>query len=96
MILYTQSQIEGALESLRIVPEEGLLTFREAALILGWKSEQEHQVVHTYPPDHILWLVTKRGLRCDRSRGRNQGRVRVADVFALTICPARANRKKPS
>ena len=94
--LYTQKQIHSVLKKLRIEPEEGMVTTREAARILSWRAKAEQGVEREYPDAAIRKHVQSGHLRRYGDNIRSN-RYKPEDIFTLPLVPKRglAQRKSP-
>lgn len=95
-VLYTQKQIQDVLKALRILPENDMITTKEAARVLSWRAKAEQGVEREYPEAAIRGHV-KRGHLKRYGDNIRSNRYKPEDIFTLPLAPKRglAQRKPP-
>jgi hypothetical protein len=92
--LYTQKEIQKALQELRIDPVDGNVSTKEAARILTWRATSEFGVPHIYP-DAAVRSRVKGGHLTPATPGW-ANLYRVEDIFRLTLYPKRGTKTNSS
>lgn len=87
--LYTPKQRSDVLKSLGIKSIDKKVTGDEAAKILTWRAQQEHNIVHIYNTASIRRHVHDGNIHPGEGHG---SRYPVEQVFDLPIAPMRRGR----
>ena len=87
-VLYTPEQIQVALRDLRIKPQHGKVTGREAAAILSWRAKQENRIEHKYLDSAVRHHVERGNLKA-YPVNRRFNMYKVEDVFEIPLVPGR-------
>lgn len=85
--LYTAREMQEALRELRIKPKEGKVTSQEAARILTWRAEREHNVSHTYTASAVRRHIQTGSLKVAEAVSARQNMYRVEDIFEVPLKP---------
>jgi hypothetical protein len=90
---YTPEEIQSALYELRIEPEDGMVTSKEAAAILTWRAGKDG-IQHEYPEAAVRTRANRGQLKAAKTGWANL--YRVEDIFKLTLHPKRGAKPDPS
>jgi hypothetical protein len=84
---YTNQEKKQVLESLEIVPIDGMVDSAQAARILSKRAEVETGTLHAYGDSAIRWRVKTGKLSVARSVNPRLNFFKVEDIFALDLEP---------